>query len=1075
MTAPVQVRLLGPFELVTDEGPRAVARQGERALLAVLALSAGRPVALPTLVEALWEPDRLPDDPVNAVQVRVSKLRRTLASLGVPDLVERQGFAYRFRPAPAVVDVHVFRDLIGTARRTGDPQVAVDRYDRALALWRGEPLVDFQGPAWSGIESAQLTELRLTAVGERAERMLTLGWYERIVADLEPVVAAAPTRERLVGQLMTALFNTGRQAAALEVYARTRRALTEDLGLDPSRDLRTVLEQILRQDPAITAAQARPPRPRPAVETPPSSGNGLPLRLTSFVGRDAELARCRELLARTRLLTLVGPGGAGKTALGIEAARSLAGEVPDGVGLVRLAPVSEPALLVQAVADALGVSIEGGTAAHHPRDLLVDRLAGRDTVILLDNCEHLVDAVAELVETVLASCPGVRILATSREALAVPGEVQLPVAPLAAPREGTPPQEVRDYPAARLFLDRAEAVRPDATHDDEDLAAVGAICRRLDGIPLALELAAARLSSLTPVELAEHVHDRFAVLTSGRRTAEARQQTLRAAVDWSHALLTEQERLLFRRLAVFRGGWTLGAAEAVVPGDGLPAGAVLDVLDRLVKQSLVVVDAGGGHTRYRMLETLREYADERLSDAGERDVLAAAHAACYVELAERAETGLRGASQASCLRAVREEHPNLRAALSWLVARGDADRAAALAGSLGLYWHLGRHLEGREILRTVLALPHGSPHARARAMQALSLVERPGSCIVHPSAQCAAAAQESLAVFESVGDVPRAAFSRLLFAVEGVGAAPGMDAAALLDQADAEFEQLGDGWGRALVAFVRMEIELKRGDEATARRASDHAVRLFRDLGDGWGLSGVLYHYGYGLQRFGAYADSVPLLEEAIRVATAAGVHNAEQWGMADLGSALLALGRVEEASACFARAGTVSEGVGDRVGQALAVYGDALLAVRQGDDERARPLFEQARGAFEQLGVRPATGLALAGVADCDVRTGDLDRARVEYAELLRLAETAGEVGLICLALEGSARTTVRDEPREAAAMLGRAGELRHRYGRPATGPEEAAVAATAAAARETLGDDEYDRARRVGAARGLAVTPER
>ncbi len=1073
MTAPVQVRLLGPFELVTDEGPQAVARQGERALLAVLALSAGRPVAVPTLVEALWEPDRLPDDPVNAVQVRVSKLRRTLASLGVPDLVERQGFAYRFRPAPAAVDVHVFRDLIGTARRTGDPQAAVDRYDRALALWRGEPLVEFAGPAWAGIESAQLTELQLAAVGERAERMLTLGWYERVVTDLEPVVAAAPTRERLVGQLMTALFNTGRQAAALEVYSRTRRALTEDLGLDPSRELRTVLEQILRQDPAITPAHPRPPRPRPPAEPPPSMGSGLPLRLTSFVGRDDELGRCRELLARTRLLTLVGPGGAGKTALGIEAARSLAGEVPDGVRLVRLAPLSEPALLVQAVADALGLSIEGGTAAHHPRDLLVDRLAGRDTVILLDNCEHLVDAVAELVETVLASCPGVRILATSREALAVPGEVQLPVAPLAAPGEGTPPREVRDYPAARLFLDRAEAVRPDADHDDEDLAAVGAICRQLDGIPLALELAAARLSSLTPVELADHVQDRFAVLTSGRRTAEARQQTLRAAVDWSHALLTEQERLLFRRLAVFRGGWTLGAADAVVPGVGLPAGAVLDVLDRLVKQSLVVVDAGGGHTRYRMLETLREYADERLSDAGERDVLAAAHAAFHLGLAERAESGLRGSSQASWLRVVREEHPNLRAALAWLVGQGDADGAARLAGSLGLYWHLGRHLEGREVLRTVLALPGGSAHPRARAMQAMSLVERPRACIVHPSAQCAAAAQESLEVFEAAGDVARAAFSRLLLAVEGVGAAPRVDAAALLDRADAEFEQLADAWGRAVVAFVRMEIQLKRGDEAAARRTADHAVRLFRDLDDGWGLSAVLYHYGYGLQRFGAYADAVPLLEEAIEVAAATGVHNTVQWATADLGLALLALGRVEEASACFTRAGTVSEQVGDHAGRALAMYGDALLAVQQGDVAGARPLFDGARATFERLGVWLATGLALAGVADCDVRAGDLDRAGLEYAELLRLAETAGEVGLICLALEGSARTTVRGEPGEAAAMLGRAAELRRRYGRPATGPEEAAVAATAAAAREALGDAEYDRARRSGAARGLAGRP--
>jgi predicted ATPase/DNA-binding SARP family transcriptional activator len=1074
--AHLQVGLLGPFELATGDGPQRLPGQGERALLATLALSAGRPIALASLVEALWEPDHLPEDPVNAVQVRVSKLRRALASMGAPEVVDRQGSAYRLRVEPGAVDVHVFRHLIETARRTGDPEQAVELYDRSLVLWRGEPLVDFIAAAWAGIESAQLTELRLAALGERAERLLTLGRYERVAADLEPVVAGAPTRERLVGQLMTALFNAGRQATALEVYARTRHALTDELGLDPSRELRTVMEQILRHDPELTLTAAGPPRPRapsdpsePATQRSAAPGN-LPLRLTSFVGRAEDLARCRALLERSRLLTLVGPGGAGKTALGVEAARSHAGQVPDGVWLVRLAPVSEPEMLIQTVADAVGLSIEGGTATLRPRDVLVGRLAGRDALLLLDNCEHLLEPVASLVETVLGSCPRVRFLVTSREALAVPGEVQLPVTPLATPDEGTPPGEVRGYPAAQLFLDRAEAAHRGSDYDDEGLAAVAEICRRLDGIPLALELAAARLTSLTPVELAEHVQDRFTVLTSGPRTADARQQTLRAAVDWSHALLSERERILFRRLAVFRGGWTLRAAEAVVADPELPAGAILDVLDRLVRQSLVVADAGGGHTRYRMLETLRQYAGDRLSAGGERRALAAAHAAFYVALSELAEGGLRGASQASWLRIVREEHPNLRAALAWLTAEGDADPALRLAGSLGLYWHLGRHLEGRETLRSVLALPGGSAHARARAMQAVSLVERPRACIVHPSAQCAAAAEESLALFEAAGDVPRAAFSRLLLAVEGVGATPRVDAASLLDQADREFEELGDSWGHAVVAFVRMEIQLKRGDEATARETATQAVRLFRELDDGWGLSAVLYHYGYGVQRFGAYADAVPLLEEAIEVAAAAGVHNTVQWATADLGLALLALGRVDEASACFARAGTVSEQVGDHAGRALAMYGDALLAVQHGDYGRARPLFESARGAFERLGVWLATGLALAGVADCDARTGDSARARIEYQELLRLAETTGEVGLLCLALEGAARTMVCDEPAEAAALLGRAGELRRRYGRPATDAEAAVTTSTASTARGALGDPEFDEAVSRGAARGLA-----
>jgi predicted ATPase len=332
----------------------------------------------------------------------------------------------------------------------------------------------------------------------------------------------------------------------------------------------------------------------------------LPLRATSFVGREVEVARAQELLGRARLVTLAGPGGAGKTALGVEVARRTSREFPDGAWLVRLAAVSEPEMLTHAVADALGLSIEGGTAAHRPRDVLIGQLASRQVHIVLDNCEHVIEPVAVLVEAILARCPRARIVATSREALAVPGEVQLPVASLAVPPPDTPADTVADFPAARLLLDRAGAVLPDLVLDVEALAAVTLICQRLDGIPLALELAAARLVSLSPVELADRVQDRFAVLTSGSRTAEARQQTLRRTVDWSHDLLTPSEQVLFRRLAVFRGGWTLAAADAIVTGADFSATVVLDLLERLVKQSLVVTDHAAGHTRYRMLDTLRD-------------------------------------------------------------------------------------------------------------------------------------------------------------------------------------------------------------------------------------------------------------------------------------------------------------------------------------------------------------------------------------------------------------------------------------------------------------------------------------
>ena len=441
----MEFRLLGPFEVRVDATPQPLTGRGERALLALLALSPGEAVAITTLIDALWNPGDLPHDPANALQLRVSKLRRALGGLGASELVHRDGAGYRLGADPGDVDAYRFAGLIQSARGCGEAEHAVAAYNQALALWRAEPLADFAGEAWTIVEAARLTELRLAAIGERAERMLTLGWYEQVAADLQPIVAEVPARERLVGQLMTALFNAGRQAEALEVFTRTRRVLADELGIDPSRDLRAVMEQILRQDPAITPAPATPRQQVGAQRRVRRQGN-LPLRSTSFVGRAADLRRTLELLGASRLVTLAGAGGAGKTALGIEAARAVADRFSDGAVFVRLAAVTEGDMLAPAVADALGVSIEGGTAAHRPRDVLIGHLRTRNTLLLLDNCEHLIEPVAALAETIMSRCAEVQIIATSREALAVPGEVQLPVAPLPVPEPGTPPATSRPSP-----------------------------------------------------------------------------------------------------------------------------------------------------------------------------------------------------------------------------------------------------------------------------------------------------------------------------------------------------------------------------------------------------------------------------------------------------------------------------------------------------------------------------------------------------------------------------------------------------------------------------------------------------
>ncbi|MDN5747815.1 MAG: hypothetical protein L0H64_04760, partial [Pseudonocardia sp.] len=547
--------------------------------------------------------------------------------------------------------------------------------------------------------------------------------------------------------------------------------------------------------------------------------------------------------------------------------------------------------------------------------------------------------------------------------------------------EGTPAEQVLQFPAAALFVERASAVRASLDLSEPSLLALAQVCRQLDGLPLALELAGARMSSLSLPDLADRLGDRFGLLTRGPRTAQARQQTLRATVEWSHALLSPPEQQAFRRLAVFHGGWTLEAAEAVVAGEDIPAGAVFDVLDHLVNRSMAVHEPGSP-SRYRMLETLRYYAAEQLDASGERDHAAARHATYFRHVAEQAEQGLRGHGQRAALQRLRDEHPNLRAALAWLSTDPSrVDDGLRLAGSLALFWHLGRHVEGREVLSRLIATPGASRQARARALQAVSIVERPRACLVHPSPRCAETARESLALFEAQGDAHRAALSKVLLAVELLdGSDPGRFAQ-LLAEADEQFTAQADEWGHAVVAFVRLQNFIRRGDEPRSLAMGRTASEAFRRLDDAWGLSAVLYHLGWGLKEFGRYAEAIPVLEQAIEVSSSAGVFNTAQWALSDLGVALLALGEREAASAAFDRAGSASEEVGDAAGDVLAGLGRAQIAQIDGDAATARPLFEDAVRGLTRLGTPLWGGHALAGVAWCDWRDGLPDDAAERYS----------------------------------------------------------------------------------------------
>jgi len=700
--------ILGPLEVRDDRGALVrVPGAKERALLADLLVHAGRVVSADRLVEDLWG-GRPPGHPASTLQGRVSALRRALGPAGAGLVVTRLP-GYVLEVDPGRVDGVRFERLVAEAQALAPPEGprAARLLEAALGLWRGAALVEFADQSWAQVEAARLEELRLAAQERLAEWRLAAGGHAGLVGELEGLVAAHPTRERLRGLLMVALYRSGRQAEALELYRATRALLAEELGIDPSPELRRLHQAILVQDPTLEApagtAGARP--------------HNLPERLTSFVGRDAELGEVARLVGQARLVTVTGPGGAGKTSLAVELARRSAGGQPDGVWLVELAALRDPELVAEAVAAAVGLDAEPAEAGDRPLPP-VERLAGfvadKELLLVLDNCEHLVSACAGLVRRLLQAGPALRVLATSREVLGAPGEVVWPIPPLGVPAPaeghaepaaaGLTPEVLVGYDAVRLFVERAVAADPSFVLDGASGPTVAGLCRRLDGLPLAIELAAARVRALPPAELAIRLEDRFRLLAGGARTLDPRQQTLRATIDWSWALLAEGDRRLWRRLSVFSGGWAIPAAEAVCAGDGLEAAEVLEGLVRLVDRSLVVA-VGGEPARFWLLESLRAYGAERLADAGEAEAVAARHTAWCLGLAG---TGGQGNDEA-WLERVRADYDNLRAALDRALAAPDPDTALRLAGALAWYWAADHHDEGRRRIEAALALAPGEP------------------------------------------------------------------------------------------------------------------------------------------------------------------------------------------------------------------------------------------------------------------------------------------------------------------------------------------------------------------------------
>ncbi|MEU8277155.1 BTAD domain-containing putative transcriptional regulator [Microbispora bryophytorum] len=1055
--------ILGPTEARPDgDRPVPVGGPGLRALLGLLLLNAGRVVTTDRLIDGLYGAEP-PSGADNALQAQVSRLRRHLAGLGdLGDLVVREPAGYRLAVDPDDVDASRFERLAAEGRRAldaGDPGRAAGLLGQALGLWRGPALADVPDAPFAPAQAVRLEELRLSAAEDLTEAGLALGRHRDLLPELQERVAAHPLRERSRGQLMRALYAAGRPAEALAAYDDARRILADELGADPSAELSAIHLAVLRSDPALTPAPA-----------PASAGlGGRPVPLTSLVGRAAELERIDALLAEARLATLTGPGGTGKTRLALEAATRWPGEVC----LVELAPLTDGADVPQAVLGALGLRESAlaipapGTrqGAADPLARLVAALTLRPVLLVLDNCEHVVEEAARLADRLLAACPALRVLATGREALGITGERLCPVPPLLVPPppagESADELTVEDalaYPAVGLFVERAAAVRPGFVLAPGDVEHVLRICRALDGLPLAVELAAARLRSLPLARIAARLGTgdgtvavgpegdapRFALLSRGSRTAQPRHRTLRAVVEWSWDLLDEPERALARRLTVFAGGATLEAAERVC---GLPD--TDGVLASLVDKSLVeVVD-----DRYRMLETIRAFCAERLAEAGESEPMREAHLAYVLDLATTADPHLRGPDQIEWLRRLDGERDDLQAALRRAVRAGDLAPALRLLSATAGYWLL-RGLRGEaarlgaELLGEVGATP-------PEGLEEEHIV---CACLVAWGGTSGPAVDALVA--EAIGRTytlpmpPRQPYLLVLNAM-----IIGPPSGELLHRMEDLFRALDrDPWTRMLSRFSLSYLKMFDGRLDEAEQELTVALREARAAGDVWlrvmmlsAMADVADRRG-DLERVEALANEA--LDQAERLGATADVAETlcrRAW-------ARMHSGRVDAARADFERGADLSRRTGAPEILATALLGLGELARHGGDLPEARRWYEAALAEctaewFTAEETRSHVYLALGWAAQM---SGETAEALAWHRRALTTGLGTRSLTMTAAVAEGVAGIALLEEaPERAAWLLGVGAALR---GAPAAGDQD--VARIEARCRTALGDAAFDRA---------------
>jgi predicted ATPase/DNA-binding SARP family transcriptional activator len=994
----VRIAVLGPLEVSTSDGVIDVAGTRLRTLLIRLAMAAPGPVPVSALVEAVWGADP-PAEPANALQSLVSRLRRVLNGA---ESVQQVSGGYRLQIRADDLDLRRFERLA----RAGRESLQASRFDvaaatlrEALGLWRGDALD-------AAIENdvalrARLQEQHLGALADRIEADLALGRSDELIAELDQLVATHPLRERLTLLLLQALAGSGRVPEALATYDQARVTLADELGIDPSPVLQAAHLALLRGEPLVAArAVASPGAGAPAAtdavldEPEPHSRSNLRAQLTSFVGREEDVRRIAKMLGDGRLVTLVGPGGAGKTRLATESVSRLVDPQADRAWLAELAPVSDPGDVPQVVLGALG--LRDSTLIDRPGDgrapdaigRLVDFFGDRECVLVLDNCEHLIDAAAALTDELLARCPGLRILTTSREPLGVYGEALVVVAPLGQPAPGADPSTAMSYPATQLFADRAAAARPSFVVDEATVGSVVEIVRRLDGLPLAIELAAARLRSMPVEQIAARLTDRFRLLTGGSRTALPRHRTLLAVVEWSWELLSEDERRLARRLAVFIGGITAASATDVCASMELPEDAVEDLLTSLVDKSLVQLVPEQG--RYRMLETLREFGLERMAEVGEVSTIRSAHARHFAALAMHADPQLRTRDQLIWLSVLNAERDNIVAALRFLADDGQADAALDVAFAMNWYWVLmGRHGEAVTWTGFALAAPGSDDEFRRTVGEALLAINSAASMWAgSPDAM-----DESMRAMSEINErldslqasPPLHPMLRILRPVIAMFTNDRPRMIRLLDEA----LTCGDPWTVATARAFRAGMAENDGDAESTQRDAYASLAEFREMGERWGM-------GNCLQLLAPMHALAGELDEAVR--------------------------DYREALELFAE-------LGAREDEAMIRLRLAEVLQRQGDIDGARREIEiavhrtQSQEHESRVGPGNESGFAAIVIADIERQAGNLTRARQLRDEALErigsvLSPHPAQGHLRAMALLVAAKVDLIDDDKATATQ---------------------------------------------------------